>query len=64
MECGYCKKIFSNNSSLKVHQTTAKYCIKIQNNPIEKEYFECEFCSKNFSTKTNLKTHEKNCWIY
>ncbi len=59
------KKKFTNKSNLKAHQKTTKYCIKIQNELLNKQIiktdFNCEFCCKNFTTKTNLKSHEKIC---
>ena len=65
MFCEYCKKKFTNKSNLKAHQKTTKYCIKIQNELLNKQIiktdFNCEFCCKNFTTKTNLKSHEKIC---
>jgi len=56
MECQYCKKIFSDKSNLKKHQTKARYCLKIQGVEIEAKYI-CKYCGKKFNRKDNLCTH-------
>jgi hypothetical protein len=59
MECQFCKKQLKTISSLNHHQTTAKYCLKIQGKTDDK--FTCEFCKKVFTTKDNLRTHNNSC---
>jgi len=58
--CDYCKKDFSNKYILRNHQKTAKYCLRIQNKPLEEEHV-CENCESVFTQKTHLKTHMKTC---
>ena len=68
--CNYCNKEFTNQGSLKRHQQTTKYCIKIQAeqfelNNIESEIeyisYPCEYCKKEFSTQTWHNTHIEKC---
>ena len=63
MNCGFCKKTFANNSSLNVHQTSAKYCLKIQGKIKENKTtnFECSFCKKIFKLKHHLTQHLLSC---
>ena len=61
MECQYCKKTFSTKSSLKVHQTTAKYCLKLQGNEISKGKHICDICGKDFNVKFHLQNHMTIC---
>jgi hypothetical protein len=60
MECNYCNKNFSCKSSLKLHQKTTKYCLKLQGKN-EDNKFECEYCKKIFTVKTNLISHYGTC---
>lgn len=62
MECQFCSNKFSCKTSLKHHQETAKYCLKLQGIKIKK--FVCECCKKNFSTKYRLETHYQSCSKY
>ncbi len=59
MECQFCKKQLKTISSFNHHQTTAKYCLKIQGKTDAK--FNCEFCKKAFTTKDNLRIHINSC---
>jgi len=59
MKCDFCNNDFSSNSSLKYHQSTAKYCIKIQGK--ETDTFKCKYCQKKLSTKQNLDIHINTC---
>jgi hypothetical protein len=59
MECEHCKNIFSALSSLKYHQKTAKYCLKIRG--VKSTSYKCEYCSKQLSTKQHLDIHKLNC---
>ncbi|HJN75288.1 MAG TPA: C2H2-type zinc finger protein, partial [Myxococcota bacterium] len=62
MECKYCKNNFSSKYSLRYHQKTAKYCIKIQGK--RTNAFRCDFCKKTLSTKQNLMIHQSICSHY
>jgi chaperonin cofactor prefoldin len=59
MECQYCKNIFKNISSLKNHQLTVKYCLKLQGK--DTNLYNCEFCNKGFSKKAHLSDHNNIC---
>ena len=65
LKCQFCNKNFSVKSSLKTHQKSAKYCIKIQNdlNKQNKDVisFNCEFCKKNFTSKHRYEGHMDIC---
>jgi chromosome segregation ATPase len=61
MECNYCKNILSTKSSLKLHQTTAKFCLKLQGVKNIKELFCCELCGKDFQRKLHLNKHKNIC---
>jgi hypothetical protein len=64
MNCEFCKKTFANNSSLNVHQTSAKYCLKIQGKikiETNTKVFECSFCNKVFNFKHHLNQHIPCC---
>ena len=56
MECEFCKKIFSGKSNLRMHQTKAKYCLKIQEKTPEISYT-CSYCSKIFNRKDSFDVH-------
>jgi hypothetical protein len=58
--CEFCKKNFSTKSSLKTHQKSAKYCLKIQNKPI-KDKFKCDGCGKKFTTLLHINRHMEIC---
>jgi hypothetical protein len=60
MKCEYCNKKLSSKYTLKKHQETAKYCLKIQNKD-RKINFECEYCDKSFSQKVQLQKHSLSC---
>jgi len=60
MECQYCLKILKTKWSLKNHQKTTKYCLKIQGEN-ECKKIKCNICQKTFTTKTNLGKHIVNC---
>jgi hypothetical protein len=64
MECQFCKKIYSNQYTLKTHQTTTKKCILLQNevgNKINEKQFKCSYCDKILSSKARLDTHYSTC---
>jgi hypothetical protein len=74
MNCQFCKKEYATQSSLKLHQKTAKFCIEIQqklnNNQTENKEenkeenkFICEYCNKNFNLNSHLKIHIINCKV-
>jgi hypothetical protein len=56
MECEYCKNNFASASNLKLHQSKAKYCLKIQGKNISGS-FSCKLCNKKFSRKHHLIDH-------
>lgn len=60
MNCNFCNKILSSNYSLKTHQNTAKYCLKLQGK-IEINNFKCEYCNKLFTRKHHLSDHLNIC---
>ena len=55
-ECNFCNKYFTTKIILKTHQSTAKYCLKLQNKKPEETY-ECTYCSKKFDIKYNYDMH-------
>jgi len=63
MDCLYCKKTYSTNSSLLHHQRTAKLCLKIQNSlgVANRQIFDCNFCKKPLTSKYNLENHLSVC---
>lgn len=65
MECVYCKKTLSTNSSLLYHQRSVKSCLKIQHEQgvIQSTLFNCSYCNKNITTKQNLDYHIGICKI-
>jgi len=58
--CQFCKKNFSTKSSLNLHIKTAKFCLKLQNKPLEEEYT-CNACNKTFSLKNHFIQHTFVC---
>ena len=56
MECQYCKKVISTSYKLKIHQTTTKYCLKIQG-VTPKPSFLCKYCNKEFIMKSIYDRH-------
>ena len=60
MNCEYCKNNFKTLSSLRLHQKTAKYCLKIRGEE-EKSAFICSDCGKKYTCKENLKLHREKC---
>lgn len=60
IECAFCKKYLSTSSSLKLHQKTAKYCLKVQGQNDPGDY-ECKICKDTFYLKAHLLYHEKSC---
>ena len=69
MKCNYCDTDFKNNSSLKYHQKTAKYCLikqgllKPNSEDVIIEEHICEYCKKNFCTKHVLNSHLLKCVV-
>ena len=63
-DCQYCKKTFVSPGTLKHHQKTVKYCIKIQkelNIKVETEMYDCIKCQKSFGEKCHLNRHLLTC---
>ncbi len=59
-KCEYCNRTFSGKYTLKSHQKTAKYCLKLRG---KESKFKCSDCEKIFTTKQNLSIHKKSCTI-
>lgn len=59
MECPHCTHMFKTNSSLKHHQNTALYCLKIQG--VKNNKYMCVECEKTFSSNYNLCVHTVSC---
>ena len=62
MDCKFCGNKFSGKTSLKHHQKTAKYCLKLQG--VKTKKYVCNSCGKNVSTKHRLATHYQSCSVY
>jgi hypothetical protein len=60
MECEYCKHILSSKSGLKLHQRTAKYCLKLRDEH-EPLIYPCVDCKKSYTSHQNLVSHVKGC---
>ena len=58
--CEFCKKTFTTSYNLTNHQKTAKFCLVIQNKPIE-EVYKCNFCNKGFTLKSHYSGHLLIC---
>ena len=58
--CSFCSKNFSNKHNMKVHQMTAKYCLKLQKNE-QISTNKCEHCQKTFTSKQTLIYHNRVC---
>ena len=56
MECEFCKKVFTGKNNLRIHQTKATYCLKIQEKTPEISYA-CSYCSKIFNRKDSFDVH-------
>lgn len=62
VECEYCGKKYSNNSNLKNHQKTAKFCLELQKKEIKHEdTYICEHCEKVFIVKYSYINHVSTC---
>jgi len=59
--CITCKKSFSNNSNLKHHIETAKYCLKLRNKKVINKKYACTECKKVFLVKNSLDRHVIIC---
>jgi len=59
MNCEFCNRVFTTKSSLRYHQSTAKYCLTIQgkNNNVHS----CSFCKKQYTQKIDLERHLLKC---
>jgi hypothetical protein len=59
--CEFCKKTFATKGNLSTHQSTAKYCLALQNKlPLTKH--RCEYCYKDFVARC-LEAHMKICTL-
>jgi len=61
IECKFCNNKFKSKQVLKIHQKTAKYCLKIQGVNF---FFECKDCKKKLTTKYRLSSHKESCIPY
>lgn len=52
--CEFCNSKFLNEKSLKAHQKTAVFCLKLQG---KESKFYCKICEKHFSSKRRLDEH-------
>ena len=64
LTCKFCSKEFKTKYLLNIHQTQAKYCLKIQESQNSQEIVSslitCDFCKKKFST-SNFNRHDSSC---
>ncbi len=62
MECDHCKNSFLNKRVLLHHQTTAKYCLKLQGkNQDDIADYICQVCDKTFTRKELYIYHKNIC---
>ena len=62
LTCIFCNKKFSSKSSLNIHKTTTKYCLKLQNVKNENNNEnKCKYCKKVFTSKQTVIIHLKSC---
>ena len=62
LECEYCENVFSTKQNLKIHQSTAKYCLDKQNQ-VDTPNIKCTDCLKTFTTQFSLERHKNKCNI-
>jgi hypothetical protein len=64
LTCHFCNKEFKTKYLLNIHQTQAKYCLKIQESQNSQEIISllitCKFCDKKFSVSSYAK-HDLTC---
>jgi hypothetical protein len=64
LTCQFCSKEFKTKYLLNIHQTQAKYCLKIQESQNSREIISsliiCKFCGKNSSASNSVK-HDLTC---
>ena len=60
MECRYCRRVLKTKSSLKHHQKTTKYCLKLRG-MLDKCLYNCYCCKKKFAQKAHLYDHLSIC---
>lgn len=58
--CPKCEQNFVNNSTLKRHINTARYCSKRE----ERSPFVCEYCDRDFTQKNAIDRHLPTCIEY
>ena len=61
--CEFCNNSFSDKVTLKRHQKTAKYCVKLQDagSVSQNKKHLCDFCDKEYTQKTDLNRHMCIC---
>ena len=58
-KCEFCNTLFSKKYSMYKHQRTARYCLALQDKPLEK--YNCISCNKFYSRRDALLRHQKEC---
>lgn len=58
--CEFCQGEFGTKSALKIHSTSAKYCLELQGKHKEQTQV-CTFCDKVVSNRYNMDTHYTFC---
>jgi hypothetical protein len=63
MKCEHCNNTFKNNSILRHHQKTAKYCLSIQKKKgvSVSSLYNCQYCNRSMSQKIDLDRHYLSC---
>jgi len=56
LTCQHCNKVCSTKGALKTHQTTSRYCLKLQDTTAEVIY-NCDKCTKTFTIKSSYDRH-------
>jgi hypothetical protein len=58
-QCSYCSTTFTTIYQLNRHQRTAKYCLALQNTPVED--YKCTYCNKSYTRQDSMLRHQKIC---
>jgi len=61
--CDICKKEFKSKINLSTHQKTAKFCLKLRNDPSVNIINKCNYCNEEFKTDNYLNRHNDICKI-
>jgi hypothetical protein len=60
IQCNFCNNNFTNKHTLSNHQSSAKYCLKLQKKDYVTDH-KCEGCLKTFTIVYDLNIHRKKC---